>query len=108
MQDTHPFHTTQCRQEREHALLIKPSRWTINPQIPGAKDYGWGYSHLWPGGQAGVKVFGKLGHSKANVYIIGFRKIHTCPHQKLAKKRPKKTRFHLGMILRLRAILAKW
>lgn len=38
------LHYSQCKWEKEQALLIKPAEWTTNSQIPGARNYEWRHS----------------------------------------------------------------
>ena len=42
--------------------------------------------HLRSGGEAGVRLFEKVGHSKAAMYTREFGKPHACPGKMLAQK----------------------
>lgn len=65
--------------------------------------------YLRPGGEAGVRLFRELRHSKAAIYIGEFRKPCICPDKMHAQKIPEKTlSFHLRIMPSLRANLAKF
>ena len=71
----------------------------------GTRDYRCKHiiGHLRPKGEAGMRLFGNIGHSKAATYMGEFRKQHTSPGKTQALKTPGKTlNFHLGLIPRLR------
>lgn len=54
-----------------------------------------------------MRLFGKLRHSKAPVYVGEFRNSHTCPGKIHAQKRPEMAlSFHFGLIPRITASIS--
>lgn len=65
--------------------------------------------YLIPGGEAGVRLFRELKHSKAALYIGEFRNLWHMPRQGACSKIPEKTlSFHLRIIPTFRTNLAKF
>lgn len=72
-------------------------------QIPGSRDYWW--RRLRPGGESGVRL--RKQNIQISIYTLYILTLETHAHTKSILK-PEKTRFHLGMMPKLRAILAKY